>query len=205
MAQLQLAELLDDTDFDKDAVTVNGIIYDVEIVNHIGPYRSDLSIKCCSGWTDYKGMGISVIGAYDFVEGRSRVFLEDNLQEFQRLVDSREHIIGYNSSRFDDKLCAAHGIRVATTFDICTEIKRASASPIRSGYSLDRVAMATMGFGKSEDGAKAPVYWQQGQYGRVIDYCLQDVNIERILFILSQVGQVVDPNTERYITGIRRI
>ena len=205
MEQLQLDDLMKDTDLDKDAVTVNGIVYDVEIINHIGPYESDRTIQCCSGWSDYKGMGISVIGVYDFVEARSRVFLKDNIREFQWLVDSREHIIGYNSSRFDDKLCAAHGIRVATTFDICTEIKRATNSIFRSGYSLDRVAKATMGIGKSEDGAIAPVLWQQGLFGSVIDYCLQDVNLERILFILSQVDQIVDPNTGRYITGIRRI
>lgn len=169
----------------------DALIYDCEVVNCIPNWGEELdpNLKYCSGWDDFDGMGISVIGAYDFRQDRYRIFLEDNFQEFQKLVDDRKAIIGFNSLCFDDKLCEAHGLKVSTTYDLLAEVRVASGQPryyvkgvTRGGYSLEKLTWANLGYGKSGSGSLAPELWQRGQQGAVIDYCLQDVEITRRLF-----------------------
>ena len=60
------------------------LVYDIEIVNAI-PDREGIKkegVEYCEGWGDHAGMGISVIGAYDALEDRYRVFCEDNGNDF---------------------------------------------------------------------------------------------------------------------------
>lgn len=59
------------------------LVFDTEIIKAIlGKKEEQIpGIEYCEGWKDFVGMGISVVGAYDFVENKFRVFLEDNLNE----------------------------------------------------------------------------------------------------------------------------
>lgn len=54
----------------------DALIYDIEIAKAIlGPKEKPMpGVEYCQGWTDYVGMGISVICAYDCAEDRYRVF-----------------------------------------------------------------------------------------------------------------------------------
>ena len=59
------------------------IVYDTEIVKAIR-HRSEPvlpDIEYCQGWTDFAGMEISVLCAYEYRTGRYRVFLEDKLPD----------------------------------------------------------------------------------------------------------------------------
>lgn len=149
--------------------------------------------KYCKGWEDYKGMGIAVIVAYDFGQGLYHVFMQDNLDEFQRLVNNREHVIGYNSREFDDKLCNAHGVKISTTFDLYEEVKIACGHTARArvkGYRLGDVSEANLGVSKTMNGADAPEMWQDRKYGAVISYCMKDTQLTVALF---NMGTLVDP------------
>jgi hypothetical protein len=174
------------------------IIYDCEIIKCIPPVVKP-NLEYCGGCRDHANMGISVIGVYDYLSRNYRVFLEDNFGEFVDLAGSRDVIIGFNSLAFDDKLCAAHGIKVTTTYDLLCEVRVASKQPpryrpgTRPGYSLERLAQANLGTGKSGSGALAPELWQRGQRGAVISYCLGDVQITRKLFELGVGDGLKDP------------
>ena len=184
---------------------MRALIYDCEIVACIPP-RNPLDrvagLRYCEGWEDHEGMGISVIAAYDYVDGIYRVFMQDNFDEFAELVQERDFIIGFNSISFDDNLCAAHGIEVETGFDLLCEARHASGQPrnftpgkTRGGYKLNDLARANLGIEKSSDGESAPVLWQRGRTGAVIDYCLRDVAITRKLFEQSEAGKLCDPHS----------
>jgi hypothetical protein len=54
--------------------------------------------------------------------------------------------------------------------------------PSHAGFGLDAVCAANFGTRKSGTGAFAPVLWQRGQIGEVIDYCLNDVRLTKQLF-----------------------
>lgn len=56
------------------------LVYDCEIEKAIlGKRESRIDgIEYYAGWDDFKHMGISVIGAYDYKTDRYRVFCKDN-------------------------------------------------------------------------------------------------------------------------------
>ena len=145
-----------------------------------------------------------MIGAYDGLEDRFRVFLEDNFSEFQALVEDHgllgSPIVGFNSVAFDDRLCAANNIQVQTDYDILRAVWAAAGlgpdydNDTHAGYSLDDILRANKLGQKSGHGAQAPIDWQQGRRGAVIDYCVQDANKEyRVLRKIIDQGFIVNP------------
>lgn len=193
------------------------LIYDCEIKKAIlGKTETAIEgIEYCGGWRDFEGMGISCIGAYDYSAARYRVFCEDNLAEFQALVDDHDIIVGFNSLGFDNPLCAANGLKVPDekSYDILVQVWLGAglgpkfAFPTHIGYGLDAICECNFGVKKSGNGALAPVLWQRGEIGAVIDYCLNDVRItKRLLDHIIEAGVIVSPkdgaalNIEKPIT-----
>lgn len=191
------------------------LVYDCEIVKGIPSNKEPAvpGIEYCAGWRDFANMGISVIGAYDYDTDRYRVFLEDGFQEFAELVQQRT-AVAFNGRAFDDRLIAAHGMPPGDTYDLLVEIwAGAGLGPefrfqTHAGYGLDAVCERNFGLRKTGNGALAPVLWQQGKRGQVIDYCLQDVKMEKTLmdaivakgWILSPVNdQVLHVRTPKQI------
>lgn len=186
------------------------VVYDCEIVRMI-PVRGQPQkegLEYCGGWGDHEGMGISVIGAYDYLTGQLKAYVAPEVleyepwlgtfSEFQTLVDGRRYVVGFNSKRFDDKLCAAHNINVKTNYDLLEEARLATGQPAnyvrgktRAGYNLGALAQANLGVGKSGSGELAPELWQQGEYYQVVRYCLDDVMLTKQL--LDRRGDLVDP------------
>lgn len=95
------------------------LVYDLEIIKAI-PERDGSRLDgydYCEGWHDHANMGVSVIGAFDYVEQRYRVFCWSNFASF---------------------------------IELCAQ--------------------------------RAPLLWQRGKIGDVIDYCLNDVRLTKRLF-----------------------
>ncbi|CAB5083340.1 hypothetical protein IST4116A_01234 [Burkholderia cenocepacia] len=173
----------------------NSLIYDIEIVKAIlgrGEERIE-GIQYCDGWHDHAGMGISVIGAYDYAEARYRVFCEDNLDEFVALCAERAPLVSFNGIGFDDKVINAtldpySAMPKSFRYDLLAEIWRAAGldptfgGNSHTGYGLDATCEVNFGIRKSGNGAHAPIAWQQGRVGEVIDYCLNDIRITKRLF-----------------------
>jgi hypothetical protein len=193
------------------------LIYDAEIIKAI-PYRDQKpkpGIAYCKGWEDYEGMGVSVVGAYDYEEHRYRVFCRDNMNEFVELAKKRSPLVGFNNIRFDNNLLGANGIRLKASatctdwdpfYDLLQEIWIGAGLPLiwnsltHAGYGLDAVCTANFGQGKSGNGALAPVLWQQGKIGEVIDYCLEDVRLTKTLLDrVIECGWIINPKTGKRI------
>jgi hypothetical protein len=74
------------------------------------------------------------------------------------------------------------------SYDLLREIWAASGLPpefnykTHVGYGLDAMAAANLGARKTGTGALAPVQWQRGERGSVIDYCANDIALEKKLF-----------------------
>lgn len=172
------------------------LVFDIEIFKAVpSPQTKDLpkDIQFCEGWHDHANMGVSVVCAYDYREDRYRVFTRKNLVEFQALIDEtvarKEWVGGFNSVAFDAEVLKHSGITIPLNrhYDLLREIWRAAglvpffASEAHKGFSLDLCAHANFDEAKSGNGAYAPVQWQRGEYGAVIDYCLQDVRLTKKL------------------------
>ena len=173
------------------------IVLDVEIEKAIPPRANtprEPDIAYCEGWRDYPNMGIACVCTYELATGLSRVFLREELSQLAQYLRGR-WTAGFNTRRFDNRLLAEHGVTLGDVqhYDMLEAIWRSiGLDPDRfvpathGGWSLDAVCGATLGVQKSGDGASAPIWWQRGARGRVIDYCLRDVWLEAALlkFIL---------------------
>jgi hypothetical protein len=149
-------------------------------------------------------MGVSVICAYEFETQRSRVFCQDNFSDFAMLCDIHDVLVGFNSIPFDNQVLRKSGIvdiDDSKCYDLLREIWIASGLgitfeyPSHAGFSLDAVAIANQVGQKSGNGATAPVDWQLGNIGTVIDYCLQDVALTTKLISLVRLDSLLCPKT----------
>jgi DEAD/DEAH box helicase domain-containing protein len=161
-------------------------VFDAEIKNPI----ESLS----NGWKSYDEMGVSCLVAFDYQTMRYRVFDDHNISDCIDILTNHDFVVGFNTVGFDWKLLQAtypmgSAPRKSQDFDILREIWISiGVDPDRfqpsshGGYKLDDVAFETIGLRKSGDGAHAPILYQQGKIAELIDYCVQDVRIEKELF-----------------------
>lgn len=174
------------------------LIYDIEIEKMI-PQKDEPreeGYDYCEGWGDHYGMGIAVVGAFDYNEGVPRIFFKDNIEELWKLMDKADRIVGFNNRHFDDKLMAAHGYQVPEekSYDLFLEIKEAAgAGKFAKGYSLDNCCQVNLGMSKSGSGALAPKLWQDGRFGAVADYCLRDISLTAKLLDMAMDQPILDP------------
>lgn len=177
------------------------IVLDVEIKKGILG-RGELArpgIEYCEGWRDFKGMGLAVCCTYDTETHLTQVFLEKQLPELQAHLDGKD-TGGFNTRRFDMSLLAEHGIKINGDrhYDALEQIwLKCGLNPDRfapqthGGWGLDAVMEATFNLTKSGHGAMAPVWWQQGERGRVVSYCCRDVWLEAKLITHMRAGGIV--------------
>ena len=160
------------------------VIYDIEIFKAVPDRHSERldDIQYCDGWNDKENMGVACICAYDTRDARYRVFTDGTFQDFQELVADR-FVVGFNSITFDDVVCGHEGIAVKTSWDLLQEmwvadgLGREFRGRTHGGFGLDATAKANNVGYKTGYGGTAPVWWQRGRYGHVIDYCLNDVKL----------------------------
>jgi hypothetical protein len=182
------------------------IVYDTEIVKCI-PERgavAEPTLQYCAGWDDHAHMGISVVCAYDLRDRTPHVYCADNLAAFAELIRGRT-VIGFNNRSFDDRLLAANGIVVERSWDLCRAMRAAVGEPeeyvkgvTRAGRRLEDICRVNLGIGKSLSGERAPVEWQRGRIGVVIDYCLRDVML--LVRLLQRLPVLIDPATGLAVT-----
>lgn len=184
---------------------MDAIVYDCEILNAI-PDKTppEPGITYCGGWGDFHGMGVSVICAYDYKTDRYHTFLRDNFGDFLNLVYQRPNLIGFNNGGFDDLLIAAAiGFKPPPTLkihDLLSEVwvscglKRRFGGSQYAGYGLQDLSLANGLPGKTSKGTHAPVMWQRGDHGQVIDYCLNDVWLtKKLIDQCREVGHLRSP------------
>lgn len=184
------------------------IIYDIEIKNGIAPNDPSQhveGIKYCDGWTDYAAMGVAVVGVYDYCADNYRTFGEHDIADFQNLVNAHDIAVGFNNLRFDNNVLRANNVVITPqkSYDILVEIYSALGS-YQKGCRLDDVVKANFSNArKTGNGADAPVWWQQGFYTKVIDYCLNDVRLTKM--ILDRILRYGDINNPIYPSEILRM
>jgi hypothetical protein len=163
------------------------LIFDIEIANPIAPKNPaerEAGLFYARDFNDYENMGIACIGVFDYTADKYRVFGEYELDQFRELLDAHDVSVGYNNIRFDNNVLKANNIVVLPnkSYDILAEIYSALGS-FQKGCKLDDVIKANFPNtpGKTGSGADAPIDWQKGYHTRVIDYCLNDVRLTKML------------------------
>jgi DEAD/DEAH box helicase domain-containing protein len=136
------------------------------------------------GWHRADRMGISVAILYDSVSDSFKTYLEKDIPDLIRDLQTFDLVVGFNNKRFDNKVLSAYSVfNLATlpTLDIMEKISN------RLGYrlSLDRLAEHTLGVKKSANGLQALQWYKEGRMEEIIRYCRQDVKITRDIFLFG--------------------
>lgn len=179
------------------------IVIDVEIQKTIE--------ETPGGWDATDKLGVAVAVVYEHNSDRFRVYghTREELLELRDRLSQATRISGFNIWRFDFPVIygeaqpwRAEHLRGKTN-DILARIWRAlnldeeNFSKLHGGWGLDVVARGTLGGpGKIANGAQAPKWFQAGEFGRVANYCLDDVTLERDLAaFVDRHGYVVNGKT----------
>ena len=113
--------------------------------------------------------------------GELKGFFEDQLSELFSLLEKADLIIGFNHELFDLPALSPYytgDLASLPTLDLLIKIKDSLGHRV----SLDSVAKETLGVGKSANGLDAIKYYQNQQFDKLRDYCLQDVVVTRDLY-----------------------
>ena len=178
------------------------LVLDCEIKKMVPTAGEDriLNAQYCDGWGDKAGMGISVCCVRMCWDDTSRVFLDDNRADLAELATQSYGLVTFDGINFDLPLIeACWGIDLSglVQIDLKEMVARALELDPRQyqrGYSLDGLLAANGLPSKPGDSILAPLQWQLGEIGRVIDKCLGDVDRTAQLFELALLNPLKDPN-----------
>jgi len=148
------------------------------------------------GWDATDKLGVAVAVVYEFKTDRFRVYGHTNeeLLALRARLFEADRISGYNIWKFDFPVIwqipgrqRVEELRGKTN-DLLVRIWRGLGlnpevfSSAHKGWGLDAVAKGTMGsVGKIAQGAIAPIWFQEGKWGPLVNYCVDDVTLERDL------------------------
>ncbi len=186
------------------------IVVDVEIKKTIE--------ETPGGWDSTHELGVSVAVVFEFRTDRFRIYGPDDVPALRERLLKAERISGFNTVNFDYPVVFGHsksgwlsevdrddGVfelrkqMLATHNDILRRIWESQSldpdnfSPrTHEGFKLDVVAQETLGIGKIGNGADAPKWFQAGLFHKLIEYCIDDVTIERDLAtFVDRYGYVI--------------
>lgn len=126
-------------------------------------------------------LGISVLGAYDYVTDEFLMFEEKELDQFEKRLQDKPLLVGFNNKKFDTPVLQPYmrfDLKVIPEFDILEEL----AKILGHRVSLDSVASATLGKTKIGHGLDAIRYYRNGEMDKLKKYCLEDVNITKQVY-----------------------
>jgi DEAD/DEAH box helicase domain-containing protein len=147
------------------------IVFDCETSNIF----SDVSSNEASA------LDLSVVCIYDYETDKYSSFTKETLKDLWPIFEKADLLIGYNSDHFDIPLLNKYysgDLSKIQSLDLLKEIKNSLGRRIK----LDSVAEATLGKNKSGHGLEATVWWKNGEYQKVIDYCIDDVKITKEVY-----------------------
>jgi hypothetical protein len=116
----------------------------------------------------------------------------------QDYMDQFDALVSFNGVGFDNQVLAYAGVNVprAKCYDLLREVWRGMGldpnvyhRDTHGGVGLGKMAEANLrGMTKTGNGAMAPVWWQRGEYVKVIEYCLMDCYLTARLMELVENG-----------------
>lgn len=184
------------------------IVVDVEIKKQIG--QDGLT------WDDTDKLGVSVAVVYEFQTDRFRVYGDtpDDLERLRGRLLAADRISGYNIWKFDFPvifgLPGRERVEVLRnrTNDLLRRVWAAQGydpdafdKTTHGNWGLDVVVRGTLKApGKIAHGSKAPEWYQAAEWGKVVNYCVDDVTLERDLAIfMDKYGYVVNGDTGQVV------
>ena len=137
------------------------------------------------GWGHASRMGVSCVVVYDSLTDTYEEYLGEDMDRLTDHLRQLDLVVGFNILRFDYAVLKGYStfdFHSLPTLDLLAEVHT------RLGYrlSLDHLGEHTLGKKKSADGLMALTWWKQGKIRQIIDYCRDDVELTRDLYLFGR-------------------
>jgi DEAD/DEAH box helicase domain-containing protein len=173
------------------------VVFDIETQN----FFTDPEV----GWNNYEALRISVVGAYSYAQNKYFTFEEGEMEKAAELFRAATRLVGFSMNRYDVPVLNLYFQKVKDQtgldlwkkdrVDLLEEVEMATGDRV----SLDKLAQANLGVGKTGHGAEAIALYKEGRMDELKAYCLQDVKLTKELYdIYKTKGELVVP---KKITG----
>jgi DEAD/DEAH box helicase domain-containing protein len=133
------------------------------------------------GRSDHARMDVSVVGIHDSETGELTSYTKEEFPQLWPIIERADLLIGFNSDSFDIPILNRYypgDLSKIKSLDLLVEVQNVLGRRLR----LQSIAEATLGIGKSGNGLEAVTWWQNGEYDKVRQYCMDDVKITRQIF-----------------------
>lgn len=128
-----------------------------------------------------EALGVSLVGTYCYRTDQYIAYEEREIPELERRLGDRPLIVGFNIRRFDMPVLKPYlhfDPSNLPMLDIMEEMQNVLGHRV----SLESVAQATLGEGKSGSGLDAVEYYRRGEIDKLKKYCLDDVKVTRRVY-----------------------
>ena len=143
--------------------------------------ETQLTANDVGGWDRKADMKISLGVTYSTATGQYEIFSEKRVPELIETLSKADLVIGYNNRRFDYEVLMGYTIldlaHHLPTLDLLEVVEKAAGHRL----SLDSIATATLGVGKTGDGLDAIRWWREGKLMEIAQYCCFDVKVTKLV------------------------
>jgi len=133
------------------------------------------------GWDKKRDMRMSLGVTYSTALGEYRIFSEKHVNDLVDQLLKADLVVGFNVINFDYEVLMGYTIldlpHQCRTLDLMVDIEK----KLGHRLSLDAVANASLGVGKTGDGLDAIRWWREGKMLLIAEYCCFDVKCTKLV------------------------
>jgi len=142
------------------------------------------------GWGNIRKMGLAVGVVWDSLDREFFTYEEKDARPLVDKLRTADLAVGFNIIGFDYTVLQPYSdfdLQEINTFDMLVDVKK------RLGFrlSLNHLAQHTLNAKKSADGLISLQWYKEGKISKIIQYCKQDVEITRDLYLFGEKNGLV--------------
>ncbi len=137
------------------------------------------------GWGNIHDMKLAVGVVWDSCEQEYFSYLEGAASQLVTKLRTADLVVGFNVKKFDYGVLQPYAdfdLDEITTFDMLIDVNK----KLGHRLSLNHLAENTLNAEKSADGLVSLQWYKEGKIDKIIEYCKQDVEITRDLFLYGE-------------------
>lgn len=130
-------------------------------------------------------LGLSLAVLYHYSTDSFRTYFEKDSSALVADLRAARLVVGFNITSFDFTVLQPYtqeDLRTLATLDIMRDVTRKLGHRV----ALNSLVAATLGHRKIADGLMALEWFRRGEFGKIEEYCREDVRLTRDLYEYGQ-------------------
>ena len=143
------------------------------------------SAEDVGGWDNIHKMGLAVGVVWDSLDREFFTYEEKDSAKLVEKLRTADLAVGFNIIGFDYTVLQPYSdfdLQEINTFDMLVDVKK----NLGFRLSLNHLAQHTLNAEKSADGLVSLKWYKEGKINKIIQYCRQDVEITRDLYLFGE-------------------